>query len=345
MKPLLPLIPLSLLLFASTSLADTLVTINDAKSLIIFPERNAPAQVVALNKTQVPAEISTTLESLTVNVGDMVNKGQKLAQLDCRNPQWLLDVEKAKHQQLSTQLAFERRELKRAQQLGIKKNVSATELDNRETSIRTHLAQIAAQDALTALAQENVKRCQVTAPFSGVITKRLANEGEMLSTGQALVEILQHTHSEISAQIAISDEPSFLGANDYSLLVNNKSYPLTLLAVVPYIEKSTLSKEARLTFKAQSATIGSTGRLHWRSPNPHLPAHLLQTRKGINGFFMSQNKTAKFVEVPHAEEGRPIPYPMEAYPLAENPTIILDGRLGLNDGENITQAKPSLQEN
>lgn len=328
---------LTTVVLSSFASAEKLVTVQKAQSLIIFPERNAAAQVVALNKSKISAEISAKLKNLTVNIGDEVKQGQLLAQLDCYNTELLFTAEKAQTQLLSSQLAFAQRELNRGEQLAKQKNIGEVELDRRQTTIKEVNAQMLAQQSRLSLAQKNVSRCLIQAPFSGIVLKRHVSEGEMLVAGQPVVELLQQENLQVSGKVSINDQESFLAANKYIFSVGKQNYPLSLRTLVPLIEKNTRSREARFNFIEQSTVAGSSGRLRWLSAAAHLPAHLLQTRQGRNGFFILNHDRAQFIEVPEAEEGRPIPYTLQ-----NNQLLIIEGRLGLLDGEKVTHTEQAV---
>jgi RND family efflux transporter MFP subunit len=319
---------------STSAYAEKLVSIQRAETLILYPEHNASAQVVALNKSKVPAEISALLKTLVVNVGDEVQQGQLLAQLDCYNTQLLFSVEQAQIKVLSTQLSFAERELNRGKKLAKQKNIGEVELDRRQTKIKEIQAQTLAQQSRFSLAEKNVSRCQIHAPFSGIVTKRHAAEGEMLVTGQSVVELLQLNNLQVSAKVSLNDQVSFLAASRYVFTIGKQNYPLTLRTLIPLIEKNTRSREARFNFVEQSAVAGSSGRLRWISREAHLPAHLLQSRQGRNGFFILNGTRAEFIAVDSAEEGRPVPYTLN-----KNQSLIIDGRLGLFDGETVSLMK------
>jgi RND family efflux transporter MFP subunit len=321
-------------MFSTSAYAEKLVTVEKAESLILFPERNASAQVVALNQSKIPAEISALLKNLRVNVGDEVKQGQLLAELDCYNTELLYSAEKAQTQLLSSQLAFAKRELNRGNTLAKQNNIGEVELDLRQTTITEIQAQSSALKSRYSLAQKNVSRCQINAPFAGIVTKRFAAEGEMLVMGQSVIELLQLNTLQVSGKISLNDQVSFLAANRYIFSVDDKSYQMSLRTLIPLIEKNTRSREARFDFVENRAIAGSSGRLRWLSGQAHLPAHLLQSRDGKNGFFILNDESAQFIIVDSAEEGRPVPYTLEKYQL-----LIIEGRLGLIDGEKVSLMK------
>ena len=335
---------------AFTASSAVFVTAQEASELLVYPSKNAPAEVVALNMSKIPSELSAPLVSLKVIVGEVVKKNQILAELDCKQHNLLFNVEQAKHQQLSHQVAFQENELIRGNKLFKQSNIGEADLDLRKLNTQNAKTQLIAQQASLSIAELNVARCHIKAPFAGVVTQRLSNEGEMIVAGQAVVELLQQNNNEISADIPLSEIANFDNADSYQLMISNMSYPLSFRAMLPVVKAHTGSREVRLVFntnavnnntnnvKQKIALIpGETGRLTWQSPTAFLPAHLLQSRQNTNGFFVTDNNRARFIEVPKAEEGRPIPYQLTSKQL-----IIVEGRHGLVDGDEL-QTMPTAK--
>lgn len=338
MKFFVNIVVLTSILTVFPAYSTVFITAKEASELLVYPLKNAPAEVVALNISKIPSELSAPLLSLKVIVGDTVKNNQVLAVLDCKQHKLLFNVEQAKHQQRSHQVAFQENELIRGNKLFKQRNIGEAELDLRKLNTQDANAQLVAQQSSLSIAELNVSRCHIKAPFAGVVTQRLSNDGEMIVAGQAVVELLQQNNSEISASIPLSDTISFNNAASYQLMIGDISYPLSFRAMLPLVKKHSGSREVRLVFNLNGINKkqniepipGEIGRLTWQSPTPFLPAHLLQSRQNNNGFFVTENNKARFIEVAKAEEGRPIPYYLHNKQL-----IIVEGRHGLVDGDEI----------
>ncbi|MDE1464544.1 efflux RND transporter periplasmic adaptor subunit [Spartinivicinus poritis] len=318
----------------------TLVSAKTVNQLQFYPEQSAPAKVVALNQSQIPAEINARLIHMPVNVGDLVKQGALLAKLDCQQTQFNQQSQQAKYAQLQSLLAFNQRELKRSEKLARQKNIGEAEFDRNKTNVADIQAQLQAQQAALAIAKLNTQYCQITAPFAGLVTKKMADVGEMLAIGTPVIELLQTNQLEVSAQIALTDERSFKQAQSFSLKTNGEQYPLQLRSFLPFIENSTRSREARLVFTSNNTIAGTTGRLQWKSPTPHLPAHLLQKRNGKYGVFIIHDNKAQFIAAEQAQEGRPIPLS-----IATDQLVVIDGRHGLVEGQTIKLTNAKEQNN
>ncbi len=312
----------------------TLVSVTPVADLSFYPHRNAPAKVISLNVSQIPAEISAPIRSLVVRVGDKVKKGQLLAKLDCRQFQLSQKVAAAQLEQINNNLAQDQRDLARSEKLLENHNIGEADFDRLRTTVDNRQAEHLLQLALLNIADLNVEHCGIKAPYTGVVSKRLANEGEMLAIGQAVVELIQLDKLEVSAKIALGDENSFTAAKAYTFVVQDKHYPLQLTTLLPVIEANSRSREARFIMLAEKAVSGSTGRLDWQSPTLHLPARFLQKRDRHTGLFILQGEQAKFVVVEGAQEGRPIPVS-----IAQDALLIVDGRYGLLDEQKVRVQK------
>lgn len=310
------------------------ITTVSVKSLAFYPSRNAPAQTQSLNHGKVPAQVSALINQILVRVGDRVIKGQRLAVLDCSDVKLNVVAQQAQHRQLKANYQFAQRQLKRGNNLAKRKTIGEVELDQINTNLLSLHAQLLAQKAALDNALLNQQRCTVTAPFSGMVTKRLANEGEMIERGRPVIELVQLDNVEVAANVALGDSESYSQANAYYFESAGQQYPLVNRILLPVVLDRTRSREARLNFTEQLAMPGLTGRLFWLSPTPHLPAHMLQLRQGKYGVFAVVDNQVEFIPIAKAQEGRPIPIMDDEQWL--NRQLVDEGRHGLIDGQQVT---------
>ncbi len=310
------------------------VTVSPAKSLIFFPSRNAPAKTESLNQSHLPAQINAVVTKISVKVGDTIKQGETVARLDCREAKHNLAAQQAQQMQLQHQYKLAQRQLNRGKELREHKSISEAELDNLETNRAVAQAQLITQKALQESAILKVQYCHITAPFSGIVSKRIANVGEMLSIGAPVLEMVELGNLEVSAEVSLLDSLSFTDANSFYFQATGKKYPLNKRILLPVVSNETRSREARLNFTNQSALPGVTGRLFWITPQAHLPAHLLLQRNGVYGVFILQDKLVKFIEINNAQEGRPIPLADQNQ--WHNRQLVVDGRHGLINNQQVT---------
>src|SRR5690606_24964981 len=136
-----------------------------------------------------------TLTAVLIEEGDRVSKGQVLARLDDSGYKATLAAVKAQADaahalvtQYQSQLNQSEHDAKRQQQLVERALVSRQSAEQAQTQVESLRAQLAAQrqqahaaDAQAAVAKVNFDYTVVRAPFSGVVTTKDAQVGEIIS--------------------------------------------------------------------------------------------------------------------------------------------------------------------
>lgn len=123
------------------------------------------ATLEAPQEANVVSRISGLIESITVEEGDRVRKGQVLAVIDAKRQQYDLDRSEA-------EVKIIEQELNRLNKMNNKEFISADSLAKLEYNLQ---AAIAKKD----LAQLQVKESRVISPIDGVIAKRYVKAGNM----------------------------------------------------------------------------------------------------------------------------------------------------------------------
>lgn len=297
-------------------------------SLATYPEGSAPAQVISLNDSLIEADVAATVVRIESRVGDVVEAGAALLSLECDDQRNTLQQQMAVRDALKARLAFAEFQYGRAQSLVKSKNISDEQLRQRQADAGALKAELSGAEAGVAQALKSVARCTVHAPFKAVVLERLIGAGEKAQPGKPLLRLLDLSAIEVSAQVAASDAPALTQVAALALLVDGKSYPLRLRSMVPALEPRSRSREVRLYFTAHTLPPGTSGRLTWRQPTPHIPAEYLLRRDGRYGVFVVDGETARFVELEGVREGSPAATNLPAATL-----IVTEGRFGLVQGE------------
>ena len=123
----------------------------------------------------VEAKASGRIEALLVVPGQTVKAGELLVQIDAREIQARLDQALALRQQAAS-------ELKRHTTLLQDKTITQAEFDNAQAKYRV------AEGAVTEL-ETMLDYTKVAAPFAGVITRKLADVGDLAAPGKPLLGI------------------------------------------------------------------------------------------------------------------------------------------------------------
>ncbi len=164
---------------------------------------SAPGTLHAKESTTVSAQVMGRVVQVLVHEGDAVRAGQTLAVLDdstlrSGEQQAQAAVLAATHEQAAaqTQAALAASTLARYKQLQVEKSVSPQEMDEvsrraqaAEAQLAAARAQVQAAKAQAASAAAMLGYTRVRAPFSGVITARMADPGALASPGVPLLQV------------------------------------------------------------------------------------------------------------------------------------------------------------
>jgi RND family efflux transporter MFP subunit len=135
----------------------------------------------------VEAKMSAKIERLHVVPGQLVKAGELLIELDPREMQARLDQAIAVRDQAQ-------QELKRATGLISEKTISQQEFDLAHSRQRVAAAGVAEGETMLGYAR-------ITAPFSGVITRKLADVGDLAMPGKVLLELEDPTALRLDAGV------------------------------------------------------------------------------------------------------------------------------------------------
>lgn len=167
------------------------VQVRQAQSAEIPKRIELSASVVSPRSAKISTDIGGLVQSVIVELGDRVEAGASLVQLDAALEQLELQQAAAAVDEARETLADADREARIGRQLAAKNNLAQNILDAREAEARIAAASLKRLEAVAAQRRERVKRHNIRAPFDGVVALRVANEGEWVTPGAAVVELVE----------------------------------------------------------------------------------------------------------------------------------------------------------
>ena len=206
-----------------------------AEVLVDF-ERRAPAEVRALNDSTIAAEVSAVVLSVHADVGQAVKEGDLLLELDPVDYQLNLKQAEANLASSKARLSQANAKLKKARTLGDNQYISADELLERETDVMVFTAQIQAEEVAVSIARRNLEKCSLTAPFDGVVGKRMAQVGNFVRNGDPLIAVTQVDQFELDAEIPDGQADGIINADVIRFESRGQSWPIELLRLSPVID-------------------------------------------------------------------------------------------------------------
>jgi RND family efflux transporter MFP subunit len=139
--------------------------------------------VEAVNRTTVAAQTSGQVEEILYDVDDYVQKDAVIARLKDTEHRARVAQAAADLKSANAQLQQAREEHGRVQGLYAKQNVSDSAMDKATADLASAQAGLEAATARLEQAQEQLDYTQVRAPYSGIVTHRHMEVGEIASPG------------------------------------------------------------------------------------------------------------------------------------------------------------------
>jgi RND family efflux transporter MFP subunit len=132
-------------------------------------------------EVKVGSRASGVVERLHVRVGDRVEKGQLLAELETRELLARRDQAAAGLESARAAAAFAAQERIRTRRLASAQAISQSDLERAESQAALAEARVAEAAASLALARVQLDQARITAPISGVVASVTTQEGETVS--------------------------------------------------------------------------------------------------------------------------------------------------------------------
>lgn len=167
-------------------------------------------------QVDVTSKITGRVQSLTVQVGDLVRRGQVIAELEdaeltqqVRRAQAARDVVIATRQQRNAELSNVKADADRAKQLFDQGLIARQDYETKLTNYRVMQAQVALvaaqqEQAAAELRELTIQRSQmkIVAPISGYVAQRYVDMGAVISPSTPIVKLVN-----LSTMVAVANVP------------------------------------------------------------------------------------------------------------------------------------------
>ena len=149
-----------------------------------------PGTLQGAQQAPIAARATGYLKRWTRDIGASVEKGELLAEIESPEIDQQLSQAIAARQQTAASLALARSTTERWEALRKRDVVSQQELDEKRSAAAQASANFAAADANVERLRQMQGFTRVTAPFSGVITRRAVDTGDLIDSGGKTLFVL-----------------------------------------------------------------------------------------------------------------------------------------------------------
>lgn len=280
-------------------------------------------------RSVIEAKVSGRISELPVTLGQKVKSGDLLAKIDAREIQARLEQAEAQNEQAS-------RDLERVRTLAEKQVASKQELDNAQA--RARVAEAALREARTMLGYVNV-----TAPFDGVVSRRLAEVGDLAAPGKPLLEIEDRGELRFEADVpeALIGMVNAGDTIEVTIPTLDKTFPAIVGEVSPTADAASRTFLVKLDLPASpDLRAGQFGRAAvpvGEAKSLRIPAAAILRRGQMEIVFVNDNGKARLRLV---RTGKSFPDGVEILSgLSEGDSVILTNPAGLVDGQSLEVSK------
>jgi len=210
-------------------------------------ERSYLGQIAAKQQTNLSFEYPGKVSEIFVDIGDIVKKGQILAQQDTQLLGYKTSELQAQVSQSQAQIALNEANLSRIQTLISDGYSSKQRLDELNAENKIINAQIKALNARIQTIEYQREKSALVAPFNGVITKRLISNGEVISPSKASFHIIESANNEINVGIPSKIASSLALGQVIQVKIGEKNKQAKLIAIGHQIDAINRTVQLRLT--------------------------------------------------------------------------------------------------
>lgn len=305
------------------------VTTQPLSELEFITEYSAPATIVSLNDSSISAEVQGRALQINAEVGDQINKGSLIVELDCRNytnnrKQALAALELSKTQRNLAQKQYNRN--KRLLQRGV---IPRETFDKSESDLSTSLADIELKQTSIDSAALSISKCKIYAPFTGQVTAKHVQQGQLISPGSPLIQLLQTDKLEVEADLSPDELTSAKKSPELLFSSGSSSQIVEIRQVIQQLDSASNTLRVRLSLPSNAAMIaGLNGRLKWQDGSRKIPSEYLVSRDEKLGIMLVSDGKATFHSLPDAREGQPA-----KVGLLSSTQVIIVNRFSAKEGE------------
>ena len=311
---LLPMLALPYFGFAETPKATSVtpaLTVTVIKpQLASFPQKiSANGNIAAWQEAIIGSEANgLRLVNVLVNVGDVVKKGQLLA--DFATETIDADLMQAKASLLEAE-ATGREAINNADRARTLQNTGAMsnqQIEQYTTAAETAKARIEVAKAAVNTQQIRLKQTRIVAPDSGIISARNATVGAVVGAGTELFRLIRQSRLEWRAEVISSDLPKIkIGMQANIIAADGSHLTGKVRKVSPMVDMQTRNTIVYVDLPANSVKAGMFAKgdfLMGQSNTLAVPQQALVLRDGFNYVFVLKNTKGEQAKVGQVKVGQ-----------------------------------------
>jgi len=254
---------------------------------------SAEAVVEAVRQSTVSAQVSGRIVDIRFDVGDRVEKGAVILRIDERAASQAVAASEAQVREAEAALVNARAQFERTRQLLAQKFVSQAALDKAEADYKAAESRMKATLAGAGAAATEKSFATIVAPYSGVVSARHVQLGEMASPGKPLLTGFDPTGLRVVATVPSAQVPAIQAGARARIEVPSLArwVDVKSVTVVPSADPRTHTTQVRLDLpdNAKGLLPGVFARAHFvtgRAPRLMVPREAVLRRSEVTAVYV-----------------------------------------------------------
>jgi len=243
------------------------VAVASAKEMTMAPHTLLPGSVVSVRDAVVASETSGKVLRVAL-VGEVVEQGQSIAEIDPQNARQLLAQRKAELKRLQSLLQYHKDYYARVnieeEKLGIPE-IGVAEL---RSNMETAEADVDSAKAALTSAENDLERTSIKAPFPGRIVSQSIQPGEFAQVGSSVARLVDTTNLEVSARVPAALVHPIETGTLLDVSGMGKVVTAPMRALVPVGDAVSRTMELRVALSEAGFLVGSPVRVSLPSAEP-----------------------------------------------------------------------------
>ncbi len=326
------------------------VTLTQAQQTILPFKISANGNIAAWQEAIIGSEVNgLRLTNVLVNVGDVVNKGQLLAEFSAEAIEAELNQAKASLMEAEAQGKEAINNAERARTLQNTGAMSSQQIDQYTTASDTARARVEVAKAALATQQIRLKNTKLYSPDSGVISARSATVGAVIGTGDELFKLIRQARLEWRAEVISADLPNIkVGMQANVAAADGSSFKGKVRKLSPTVDTQTRNTLIYVDLPANStAKAGMFAKGEFivgQSSTLALPQQALVMRDGFTYVFgINDSHGKKIAKQIKVQTGRRIGNLVEIVSgLAPHQLLVATGGAFLSDNDLVKVVSPAV---
>jgi RND family efflux transporter MFP subunit len=196
------------------------------------------------------SQVNGTVETLNAAVGDKVQAGQTLVQMDAESASNELNQQRATAAATKAQLAQAESQLARTETLASSGLSATATLEADQARVEAARANLQALEAQVASAELTIRNTTVTAPFAGDVAERSVELGQVVSPGTALFKLVDLATMQLTAYVPVGTSPRVSVGQRVTLTVeglDDQTFEGKVEAISPVAAEGTRTVPVKIT--------------------------------------------------------------------------------------------------